>query len=84
MILNVLSVLNNTHEADLESSPDPSQRIKDSDKYRNKRKYLRRISFFYKKELTFGKVTDALFIFAVRQCNAVQICLMAVIKKIQK
>ncbi len=39
---------------------------------------------FYKKELIFYRITDALFIFVVRHCNAVQICLMAVIQKVKK
>ncbi len=39
---------------------------------------------FYKKELIFYRVTDALFIFVVRHCNAVQICLMAVIQKVKE
>ncbi len=43
--------------------------------------------FFYKKELTFYKVTDALFMFVkifgfLKYRNAVQICLMAVIRSV--
>ena len=37
------------------------------------------VKFFYKKELIFDIVTNALFMFVVRRWNAVQICLMAVI-----
>ncbi len=36
----------------------------------------------YKKELIFDSVTDALSMFVERRCNAVQIRLMAVIKKL--
>ena len=38
------------------------------------------MAVFYKKELIFDKVTDALFMFVVKQNSAVQIGLMAVIK----
>ena len=37
------------------------------------------MTFFYKKELIFDSVTDALSMFVERRCNAVQIRLMAVI-----
>ncbi len=39
---------------------------------------------FYKKELYFDRVTNTLSMFVERHCNAVQICLMAVIKKYRK
>ena len=38
-----------------------------------------RLIYFYKKELIFQRVTNSLFMFVERHCNAVQLGLMAVI-----